>query len=109
MEESKTKVEMKETFYDTIKNLCWEEVTESIYSKTESDAIRALAKNRLDIEDFKALISPAAEKFLEQMAQMSRSITQRRFGKVMQFYIPMYLSTNAAIIAFIAASITTIT
>ncbi len=69
---------------------------ESIYAKSEEDVIRALSKNRLDEEDFKALISPAGEKFLEPMAQQSRSITQRRFGKVMQFYIPLYLSNECS-------------
>ena|SRR5574344_935676 len=87
---------MKETFYDTIKDLDWNSVTESIYAKTEDDVVRALSKKHLDIEDFKALIAPCAEKYLEPMAQMSRSITQRRFGKVMQFYIPLYLSNECS-------------
>ncbi len=87
---------MKETFYDCLKSLRWDEVTESIYAKRETDVVRALSKTRLEEEDFKALISPAAEKFLEPMAQQSRAITQRRFGKVMQFYIPMYLSNECS-------------
>ncbi len=87
---------MKETFYDIIKTLDWDEVTKSIYAKTEYDVIRALSKKHLDIEDFKALISPKGEKYLEQMAQISRNITQKRFGKVMQFYIPLYLSNECS-------------
>lgn len=79
-------------FYDTIKDLVWEEVTRSIYAKTDHDVRRALSKEMLSLEDFKALISPAAEPYLEVMANMSRTLTQKRFGKVMQFYIPMYLS-----------------
>jgi 2-iminoacetate synthase len=80
------------TFYDTIKDLVWEEVTESIYSKTLQDVERALSNPNPTIEDFKALISPKADKYLEYMAEKSREITQRRFGKVMLFYIPLYLS-----------------
>ncbi|HIW87052.1 MAG TPA: 2-iminoacetate synthase ThiH [Candidatus Onthomorpha intestinigallinarum] len=87
---------MNTTFYDTIKNLEWDKVTESIYSKTERDVVSALSKPMLNIEDFKALISPAAEKFLEPMAQLSRNITRKRFGKVMQFYIPLYLSNECS-------------
>ena len=83
-------------FYDTIKDLVWEQVTESIYSKTERDVERALSKSTLDIEDFKALISPKADKYLENMANMSREITQRRFGKVMLLYIPLYLSNECS-------------
>jgi thiazole biosynthesis protein ThiH len=87
---------MKQTFYDTIHNLSWQEVTDSIYAKTEADCQRALKKTHLDMEDFKALISPACEKFLEPMAVMSREITQRRFGKVMMFYVPLYLSNECS-------------
>ena len=79
-------------FYDTIKDLTWEEMTKSIYNKTRQDVERALGKEFLNLEDFKALISPAAENYLETMAQLSRNITQKRFGKVMLLYIPMYLS-----------------
>ena len=85
---------MNTTFYDTIKDLDWDEVTKSIYAKTSLDVERALNEKHLSIEGFKALISPAASQYLEPMAQMSREITQRRFGKVMQFYVPLYLSNE---------------
>ncbi|WP_432455552.1 2-iminoacetate synthase ThiH [Agarivorans sp. QJM3NY_29] len=64
----------------------------SIYSKTTVDVERALAKDKLDLDDFQALISPAAEAYLEPMAQRSMRLTQQRFGKTQQFYIPLYLS-----------------
>ncbi|MDR0368117.1 MAG: 2-iminoacetate synthase ThiH, partial [Bacteroidales bacterium] len=47
-----------------------------------------------DVEDLKALVSPSAEKYLETMARMSREATQKRFGKTIQFYIPLYLSNE---------------
>ena len=80
------------TFSEQIKNYQWDDVRLSIYSKTSQDVQRALAKSRLDLEDFKALVSPAAEPFLEQMAQKSQQLTLQRFGKTQQFYIPLYLS-----------------
>ena len=83
-------------FYDTIKDLQWDDVTKSIYAKTDNDVRKALSKQSLDIEDFKALISPSADKYLEQMAHMSRTITQKRFGKVMLLYIPLYLSNECS-------------
>lgn len=85
---------MDTKFYDTIKDLDWDEVTNSIYEKTTEDVERALSTKHLSIEDFKALISPSASKYLEPMAQRSRDITQRRFGKVIQFYVPLYLSNE---------------
>ncbi len=72
----------------------WDQVKESIYSKTTNDVEQALSKDKLNLEDFKALISPAAEPFLERMAQKSHHITQKRFGKTIQLYIPLYLSNE---------------
>ena len=83
------------TFYDEIKNLDWEESKQDIYSKTEKDVLEALNKSsNRTLEDFKALISPAAFPYLESMAQQSQSITQKRFGKTIQLYIPLYLSNE---------------
>jgi 2-iminoacetate synthase len=72
----------------------WDEVQSGIYAKTAADVERALSKNKRDIEDFKALISPAAAPYLEQMAQLSNKITQKRFGKTVQLYAPLYLSNE---------------
>ena len=72
----------------------WEEVQASIQSKTSIDVEVALGSSKRTLEDFKALISPAAAPFLEQMAQLSQSLTQQRFGKTIQMYAPMYLSNE---------------
>lgn len=72
----------------------WEEVKTSIYHKTAYDVERALATKKRTLEDFKALISPAAAPYLEQMAQLSQQITQKRFGKTIQLFMPMYLSNE---------------
>lgn len=85
---------MQKDYIEEIDLLDWDAVCNSISTKTEEDVCIALRKNRLDIEDFKALISPVAAPYLEQMAAKSRQLTQQRFGKTMQFYIPLYL-TNA--------------
>ena len=85
-----------ESFYDTIKDLDWEEIRDSIYSKTKLDVEKALNAKNPSIEDFKALVSPAAKDYLEPMARMSRDITQRRFGKTIQFYVPLYLSNECS-------------
>ena len=81
------------TIFDTYN---WNTVKDSIYAKTEKDVQNALMKDKRDLEDFKALISPAAEPFLEQMAQMSHQLTMKRFGKTMQMYIPLYLSNKCS-------------
>jgi len=72
----------------------WPAIQQSIYGKTAADVERALARSSRDLEDFKALISPAAAPYLEEMAQESHRLTVRRFGKVIQLYIPLYLSNE---------------
>ncbi len=79
-------------FYDEIQKYNWEEVSEQIYTKSSADVKIALAKNKLELSDFQALISPAAQPYLELMAQKSMQLTQKRFGKTIQFFIPLYLS-----------------
>lgn len=82
------------SFKNTLSKYSWEEVLQSILSKTEADIHAALQSKKRNLEDFKALISPAAKPFLEQMAQQSRMITKKRFGNTMQMYAPMYLSNE---------------
>ena len=81
-------------FYDEIQKISWDETTEKIYSKTETDVKRALGKQRCDIDDFMAMISPAAEPFLEQMAFLSRKYTMERFGKTVSMFIPLYITNS---------------
>ena len=80
------------SYLESYRELNWDEQRLSIYSKNNADVVRALNATRRTLEDFKALISPAAEPFLEQMAQLSKTLTQQRFGNTMQLYAPLYLS-----------------
>jgi len=82
------------TFKDVFDTYNWDDVNQRIYSTTAQDVERALASKQRTLEDFLALISPAAQPFLEQMAHASRSLTQTRFGKTIQMYAPMYLSNE---------------
>jgi len=82
---------MFKKIYDTYN---WEEVKQSILSKTGAEVELALQKEKRNLEDFKALISPAATPYLEQMAQLSHLLTQKRFGKTIQMYVPLYLSNE---------------
>jgi len=72
----------------------WDEVKQSIRLKTGQDVLAALQKKKRTPEDLKALLSPAAMPYLEQMAQLSRKLTQKRFGKTLQMYAPLYLSNE---------------
>ena len=81
-------------FYDEIKQYDWDDTTRCIMSKRSADVEIALGKTNLDIDDFMALISPAAEPYIEQMAQLSRRYTRERFGNTISMYIPMYITNS---------------
>ena len=68
-------------FSEELEKIDWEETTKTIYSKTESDVLRALGKEHCDVDDFMALISPAAAKYLEPMAQLSKNIPKNVSAK----------------------------
>ncbi len=85
---------MNNTFQDIFDTYNWDDTLISINAKTAKDVEYALHKDKRDLEDFKALISPAAKPYLEQMAQLSSSITKKRFGNTIQMYSPMYLSNE---------------
>jgi len=72
----------------------WDFTLKSIFDKTAVEVKQALAKEKRNLEDFKALISPAAKPFLEEMAYKSQVLTKKRFGNTMQMYAPMYLSNE---------------
>lgn len=83
-------------FSDYIANISWADTTSAIYSKTSQDVERALAKDRLTVDDFMALISPAAEPYLEQMAQLSQKYTLERFGKTISMFVPLYITNSCS-------------
>ncbi|MDO4323792.1 MAG: 2-iminoacetate synthase ThiH [Lachnospiraceae bacterium] len=59
---------------------------------TEADVRRALAGERCTVEDFKALLSPAALPYLEQMAQKAKLETSRHFGNTVYIFTPLYIA-----------------
>ena len=63
------------------------------YSKyTAADVKAALEHDVCTIEDFKALLSPAAKPFLEQMAQKARLETSKHFGNTVYLFTPLYIA-----------------
>ncbi len=63
------------------------------YSKyTAKDVMSALDHEICSLEDFKALLSPAAEPFLEQLARKARLETSRHFGNTVYLFTPLYIA-----------------
>lgn len=61
-------------------------------SYTAEDVKRALAGERCTVEDLKALLSPAAAPFLEQMARKAKLETSRHFGNTVYIFTPLYIA-----------------
>ena len=56
------------------------------------DVRAALRHESCSIDDFKALLSPAAEPFLEEMARRARLETSRHFGNTVYLFTPLYIA-----------------
>lgn len=84
------------TFTERWKALEWDDVRLRINSKTTADVERALTCARHGREEMMALLSPAAAPCLEALAQQTQQLTRRRFGNIVSFYVPLYLSNLCA-------------
>ena len=61
-------------------------------SFTAQDVEAALDREILSPRDFQALLSPAAEPFIEQIAQRAQRETRRHFGNSVMLFTPVYIS-----------------
>ena len=68
--------------------------SDMIAKSDRSDVEQALAQQAglYNLQKLVALVSPAAENYLEQMAQIAHNLTTQRFGKTIQLYAPLYVS-----------------
>lgn len=82
------------SFAEKIKKYNWDIVKSAILAKTADDVRTALNAAKRTHDDLLALLSPAAEPFIEEMAQQAHSITLQRFGRIIQMYAPIYLSNQ---------------
>jgi len=69
---------------------------DAISRATEAEVVRALQAERPGLAGLAALLSPAAEPHLAAMAKHSAAITSQRFGRTMQMYAPVYVSSFCA-------------
>lgn len=69
------------------------EVADFDYNKyNAADVKRAINSENCSIEDFKALLSPAAMPFLEDMARRAKSETSKHFGNTVYMFTPLYIA-----------------
>ncbi len=56
----------------------------------------ALGARPFGLQQLAALLSPAADGYLEQMAQKARALTRKHFGRTIELYIPLYISNECS-------------
>ena len=83
-------------FANIIEEYNWDSTVKAVESATLQEVDNVLHKaeftsQALSPEDLGILISPAASQRLEEMAKLSKKITDKRFGKTISLYIPMYI------------------
>lgn len=82
------------SFVEKFQNLPVAAYLEASHRTTAEEVHQSLRKPRLQFVDFLRLISPAARNELEWMGQRSHQLTQKRFGKTIRLFAPLYLSNE---------------
>ncbi|MGE9294970.1 MAG: 2-iminoacetate synthase ThiH [Puniceicoccales bacterium] len=83
------------SFAEAFQHLPVTELTDRSYH-TDAARVDAVIKRgqARSLEEFSALISPAASERVEELAALSQRLTQRFFGKAVRLFAPMYLSNE---------------
>ncbi|PRD56128.1 2-iminoacetate synthase ThiH [Sphingobacterium gobiense] len=83
-----------QSFQKKFQEYRWDSIHERIYNVGHADVRRSLHKTKKTMDDFLVLLSPTASQSLEEMAYMAQRLTQKRFGKTIQLFAPLYLSNE---------------
>ncbi len=84
------------SFYDEFRNFSWETIREEVHGCGEGDVRRALLSGDPGLSGLTSLLSPAADSSLEEIARGAQRVTERRFGRVISLYAPLYLSSSCS-------------
>jgi len=82
------------SFYEEFEKYSWDAVREEVHTRGEEDVHRVLQAGDFDLTALAALLSPAADPALEEIAQRAQMVTERRFGRVVNLFVPLYLSSR---------------
>ncbi|TQQ85306.1 2-iminoacetate synthase ThiH [Peptacetobacter hominis] len=80
------------SFYEVIEKYRDFDFDEYWKNVTDDDVKRSIAKHRMNHMDVLNLLSPAAERHMEEMAQKAHKESVQNFGKTVTLYTPMYIA-----------------
>jgi len=82
------------SFVAEFNRLPLDSLVERSLDTTAAETNAALNKPAPTLNDFAALISPAAQAQLEELSRRAHALTVQRFGKVIRLFAPLYLSNE---------------
>ena len=82
------------SFAEHIERLDWERIRRKLQETEAPEVERVLGRNAIETDDLPVLFSRAARSYLEELARRSAALTERRFGRVIQLYAPLYVSNE---------------
>jgi 2-iminoacetate synthase len=82
------------SFLEQLRLVPLEELLELTRDADDWAVEQALAVESPDLHDFAALLSPAADARLEEIAERAHRLTVQRFGRTVQLYAPLYVSNE---------------
>jgi len=82
------------SFVATFDRLALAPLGDAARGATPDAVTAALAQPEKSLADFAALLSPAAQQRLPELAAASQSLTRQRFGRVVRLFAPLYLSNE---------------
>ncbi|MEM0969880.1 MAG: 2-iminoacetate synthase ThiH [Verrucomicrobiota bacterium] len=83
-----------ELFSEAFSQLPLLELVERSHCTSQAEWDLAMQSGPASLERFAALISPESGRHLEELAGRARQWTLQRFGKVIRFFAPLYLSNE---------------
>ncbi|MCI6406370.1 2-iminoacetate synthase ThiH [Veillonella caviae] len=80
------------SFISELESIRDDELCQQLEQTSVQDVQRILAQSSLSMRDYLALLSPAGEACIEDMAQCAHRRTVQHFGRTMQLFTPMYMA-----------------
>lgn len=80
------------SFYKEVEDLKKFDIEKYIEEVTHEDIKKSIGKEKLTRYDFLNILSPKAKDHLEEMAKVAQKKSIQQFGKIINLYIPIYIS-----------------
>jgi 2-iminoacetate synthase len=75
------------SFYDEFQRYSWDGIRDEIYSRTGDDVQDALSAGTPGMDNLISLLSPEADRSIEEIAGRAQKLTEQRFGRVVQQFL----------------------